>query len=110
MDPLSVAQLRIQELQSLLREKDQECVEVRQERYKKLQEDMFRSRLEAVALVRRDRSPYMDVWSCDELAGWFEEIGLRDCCSFIFTQGLVTHQLALSMTCLCYDVGSVMIH
>lgn len=88
-DPLIAAALRIQELEALLREKDQECVEARRERHNELQADHFRQRLEAVTVSSkmRDRSPHMDVWSCDELAGWFQEIGLGDYSSFIFTHG-----------------------
>lgn len=90
-DPLVAAALRIQELEALLREKDQECVEARRDRHEQLQQDHFRRRLEAVAVAtsKKDRSPHMDVWSCDELAGWFQEIGLEDYCHFIFTQGSV---------------------
>ena len=85
-NPQLIAALRIRELENLLREKDQECVTARRERHRELQVAQFRHRLEASVARRSERSVHMDDWSCDDLAGWFQEIQLSDYCHFIFTQ------------------------
>jgi hypothetical protein len=80
---------RIKELEALLQEKDQECVEAKLARHLELQESQFRDRLQAAAARRSDRSVSMEDWTCDELAGWFQEIQLAEYCHFILLQKLV---------------------
>jgi hypothetical protein len=85
-NPQDAAELRIRELEAQLRAKERECSEIKQQRLSELQSERCRERLEVAALNRRQRSENMDAWSCDELAGWFQEIRLDYYCEFILTQ------------------------
>ena len=86
-DPHMAAKLRIMELEEQLRTKEMECFVARRDRHQDLQEKQFRERLAVAAIERRRRGVFMDTWSSDYLAGWFQEIGLADCCSLILTHG-----------------------
>lgn len=66
------SQLKIKELESLLKMKDEEIAEVRQKRFEELEPEVIKDK---VANARGGpRSKHMDEWSVDDLAGWFAEL------------------------------------
>jgi hypothetical protein len=66
------SQLKIKELESLLKMKDEEIAEVRQKRFEELEPEVIKDK---VANARGGaRSKHMDEWSVDDLAAWFAEL------------------------------------
>ena len=88
MEHLAAAELRIKELEKQLIEKDIECMKLKKERYEELLHEQCRERLRVVSASKCKRSVHMDVWSCDELAGWFRDIHLDDYSPFILAHRL----------------------
>lgn len=86
--PHIAAELRIKELEAQLKVKNKECMETRKARYLLLQQERFQGRLVAAAAKSKGRSGNMDIWSCDELARWFQEIGLANYCDTILSEGV----------------------
>ncbi len=95
-DSTAAAQRRIEELEMMLYQKELEFSEAKLKRYQELQNDEFNKRLEAARSRKRERSVHMDVWTCDDVAVWLQEIQLSEYSNFMLSQRSINNYIYYS--------------